>query len=182
MTSVPTDMALHTTCIAGDFVHQLFACHVGVRLESVLPLLALDVPTMLACRQLARALADAYLHPIELNLDMIRYNEALNKRSTGRLTKHEEALLQKFPHGPQILLDKPSVLVDSGGRIILWYLPDAISLWIQGRTDSEGLGFSSCAAPLTRVCALNFRLVSEESPKARETSEGLSGRVQVTSG
>jgi hypothetical protein len=59
----------------------------------------------------------------------------------------------------------------------------------KGRTDSEGLGFSSCAVPLTRVCALNFRLVSEESPKtsegrpkARRTSEGLSGQVQVTSG
>ncbi|KAG2087517.1 uncharacterized protein F5147DRAFT_781281 [Suillus discolor] len=124
MTSVPTDMALHTTCIAGDFVHQLFACHVGVRLESVLPPLALDVPTMLACRQLARALADAYLHPIELNLDMIQYNEALNKRSTGRLTKHEEALLQKFPHG----------------HIILWYLPDAISLWIQAEMEEATVG------------------------------------------
>ncbi|KAG1859426.1 hypothetical protein C8R48DRAFT_673968 [Suillus tomentosus] len=45
-----------------------------------------------------------------------------------------------------------------------------------GRTDSEGLGFSSCAAPLTRVCALNFRLVSEESPK---TSEGA-GKFGMT--
>jgi hypothetical protein len=62
---------------------------------------------------------------------MIRYNEALNKRSTGRITKHEEALSKKFPHSSQKLLDTPSVLVDSGGRIILWYLPEAISLWIQ---------------------------------------------------
>ncbi|KAG2114327.1 uncharacterized protein F5147DRAFT_650105 [Suillus discolor] len=112
MTSIPTDTALHTTCIAGDFVHQLFACHVGGQQKSVLPPLALDVPTMLA---------------FQLNLDMIRYNKALNKRSTGRLTKHEEALLQNFL--------MPSVLVDSGGRIILWYLPDAISLWIQAEME-----------------------------------------------
>ncbi|KAG1798271.1 uncharacterized protein HD556DRAFT_1440611 [Suillus plorans] len=34
----------------------------------------------------------------------------------------------------------------------------------KGRTDSKGLGFSSCAVPLTRVCALNFRMKSGESP------------------
>ncbi|KAG1786129.1 uncharacterized protein HD556DRAFT_1449985 [Suillus plorans] len=55
-----------------------------------------------------------------------------------------------------------------------------LRLCTKGRTDSEGLGFSSCAAPLTRVCALNFRMMSEESPRtseARESSEGLSRRV-----
>jgi hypothetical protein len=44
---------------------------------------------------------------------------------------HEDSLLEKFPHGPQRLLEKPSVILDSAGRIILWYLPDAISPWIQ---------------------------------------------------
>jgi hypothetical protein len=62
---------------------------------------------------------------------MIQYNKALDRCSTGRTTKHEEDLLQKFPHGSQQLLNKPSVLVDSGGHIILWYLPGAISRWIQ---------------------------------------------------
>ncbi|KAG1843424.1 hypothetical protein C8R48DRAFT_678765 [Suillus tomentosus] len=140
MTPILTDWALHTTCIAGDFVHQLFAFHVGRRQQSVLPPLTLDVPTMLACQQLARVLADAYLHPIHLDLDMIRYNEALNKRSTGRITKHEEALSKKFPHSSQKLLDTPSVLVDSGGRIILWYLPEAISLWIQADMEEATIG------------------------------------------
>ncbi|KAG1718272.1 uncharacterized protein EDB91DRAFT_1090172 [Suillus paluster] len=87
MTPIPTDWALHTTCIAADFVHQLFACHVGNRQPLASPPLALDVPTMLACRQLARVLANA----------------------------------------SQQLLEKPSVLMDSGGRIILWYLLDTIS-------------------------------------------------------
>ncbi|KAG1867512.1 hypothetical protein C8R48DRAFT_671735 [Suillus tomentosus] len=35
----------------------------------------------------------------------------------------------------------------------------------KGRTNSKGLGFSSCAAPLTRVCALNFRMMSGGSPR-----------------
>ncbi|KAG2098274.1 uncharacterized protein F5147DRAFT_777769 [Suillus discolor] len=90
---------------------------------------------MLACRQLAQVLADTYLHPIQLDLDMIRYNEALNKRSTRRINKHEDTLLQRFPHGSHQLLDKPTVLLDSGGRIVLWYLPDAISPWIQAEME-----------------------------------------------
>ncbi|KAG2132111.1 hypothetical protein DEU56DRAFT_757444 [Suillus clintonianus] len=109
----------------------LFACHVAGRHMSVLPPLALDVHTMIACRHLAMVLASAYANPIQLNFDMIRYHEALDRRSSGRIAKHEEALLQKFPNPPDQLLVKPSVLVDSGGRIILWYLPDAISPWIQ---------------------------------------------------
>jgi hypothetical protein len=62
---------------------------------------------------------------------MIRYNDALHKRSNGMVATHEDSLLEKFPHGPQRLLEKPSVILDSAGRIILWYLPDAISPWIQ---------------------------------------------------
>jgi hypothetical protein len=68
MAPIPTDWALHTTCIAGDFVHRLFDCHISGRQQLVLPLLALDVPTMLACRQLARVLADAYSNPSGLLL------------------------------------------------------------------------------------------------------------------
>ncbi|KAG2057630.1 hypothetical protein BDR06DRAFT_969390 [Suillus hirtellus] len=183
MTSVPTDMALHTTCIAGDFVHQLFACHVGVWLESVLPPLALDVPTMPACQQLAQALADAYLHPIELNLDMIQYNEALNKHSTRRLTKHEEALLQKFPHGPQLLLDKPSVLVDFGGHIILWYLPDMISLWIQAEMEEATI----CMGHLLKTSMTRgeetqwFPLTSVFAPEVLAALKGECGPTVITS-
>ncbi|KAG0696297.1 hypothetical protein DFH29DRAFT_1004681 [Suillus ampliporus] len=135
VTHIPTDWALHTTCIAGDFVHLLFACHVSGQQQPVSPPLALDVPTMLACQQLAQVLADAYANPIQLELDMIHYNEALDKHSTGRITKNGEALLHKFPYGSKQLLDKPSVLVDSGGHIILWYLPDAISPWIQAKME-----------------------------------------------
>ncbi|KAG1769708.1 hypothetical protein EV702DRAFT_1049591 [Suillus placidus] len=63
MASVPADWALHTTCIASDYVLQLFKCNVGGNQQSISPPLVLDVPTMLACRQLARVLADAYSNP-----------------------------------------------------------------------------------------------------------------------
>ncbi|KAG2134168.1 uncharacterized protein EDB93DRAFT_1107373 [Suillus bovinus] len=63
MTAVPADWALHTTCIASDFVQQLFDSKVAGNNKSILPPSTIDVPTMLACEQLARVLADAYLNP-----------------------------------------------------------------------------------------------------------------------
>ncbi|KIK32178.1 hypothetical protein CY34DRAFT_44078, partial [Suillus luteus UH-Slu-Lm8-n1] len=66
-----------------------------------------------------------------LDLDVVRYNEALDKRSNGRVAKHEETLLKKFPHGSECVLEEPLVILDSAGHIILWYLPGAISPWIQ---------------------------------------------------
>ncbi|KAG1750572.1 uncharacterized protein EDB91DRAFT_1078591 [Suillus paluster] len=62
---------------------------------------------MLACRQLAQVLVNAYANTSWLFLP--------------------------FGQSSQQLLEKASVLVDSGGHIILWYLLDAISLWIQVR-------------------------------------------------
>ncbi|KAG1875977.1 hypothetical protein C8R48DRAFT_768825 [Suillus tomentosus] len=43
---------------------------------------------------------------------------------------------------------------------------------------SKGLGFSSCAAPLTRVCALNFRMTSGESPRKSEGLPDKRGKVR----
>lgn len=73
MTSVPADWALHTTCIASDFVKQLFDCNVAGNQQSILPPLEIDVPTMLACRQLARVLADAYANPSKSLLQFGRW-------------------------------------------------------------------------------------------------------------
>ncbi|KAG1866110.1 hypothetical protein F4604DRAFT_1928112 [Suillus subluteus] len=143
MTAVPANCALYTTCIASEFVKQLFDCNVAGNAQSISPPLTIDVPTMLACQHLARVLADAYSNPIQLDLDMIRYNEALHKRSTGMVATHEDSLLEKFPHGPERLLEKPSVILDSAGRIILWYLPDAISPWIQAEMEDATIGMGS---------------------------------------
>ncbi|KAG1866914.1 hypothetical protein F4604DRAFT_1585336 [Suillus subluteus] len=56
---------------------------------------------------------------------------------------HEDSLLKKFPHGPEHLLEKPSVILDLAGHIILWYLPDAISPWIQAEMEDTTIGMGS---------------------------------------
>ncbi|KAG1805325.1 uncharacterized protein BJ212DRAFT_1486445 [Suillus subaureus] len=98
---------------------------------------------MFACQQLAQVLANAYSNPIQLDIDMIQYNVALHKCSNGRVTTHEDALLKKFPHGSEHLLEKPLVILDLAGHIILWYLPGAISPWIQAEMEEATIGMGS---------------------------------------
>lgn len=44
----------------------------------------------------------------------------------------EEALLIKFPLAKRIHLNCPSsIVLDSGYRIIFWYVLDALSPWVQ---------------------------------------------------
>ncbi|KAG1887850.1 hypothetical protein F4604DRAFT_1501842, partial [Suillus subluteus] len=40
-------------------------------------------------------------------------------------------------------LEKPLVILDSAGHIILWYLPDAISPWIQAEMEDATIGMGS---------------------------------------
>ncbi|KAG0693895.1 hypothetical protein DFH29DRAFT_1006832 [Suillus ampliporus] len=80
---------------------------------------------------------EALLNSLQLDFDMIRYNEALDKRSTGMMTKHEEALLHKFLIVPNNFWTSPGA---PGGRIILWYLPDAISPWIRAEMEEATVG------------------------------------------
>jgi hypothetical protein len=68
---------------------------------------------------------------VKLDIDVIRYNEALAKRESGLNDSHEEALLAKFPPAKRLVLDRPSVVIDSGYRIILWYLPGALHWSLQ---------------------------------------------------
>ncbi|KAG1893048.1 uncharacterized protein F5891DRAFT_1196938 [Suillus fuscotomentosus] len=138
---IPQDWALNAVDIASEWVEQQFAAHVAGR-----PLVPappeLDPETMLACGQLAFVLAEAYQHPIKLDIDIIRYNEALTKRESGLNDAREEALLAKFPPAERILLDRPSVVIDAGCRIILWYLPGALNWSLQRDmfTATVGMG------------------------------------------
>jgi hypothetical protein len=66
-----------------------------------------------------------------LDIDIIRYNEALSKCESGMNNAQEEALLLKFPPAERIHLKSPAMVIDSGYRIILWYVPDALSPWVQ---------------------------------------------------
>ncbi|KAG2085888.1 uncharacterized protein F5147DRAFT_588748 [Suillus discolor] len=61
---------------------------------------------------------------VQLDIDVIRYNEALTEWESGLNDAREKALLAKFPPVEPMLLDHPLVVIDSGYRIILWYLPD----------------------------------------------------------
>ncbi|KAG2738705.1 hypothetical protein P692DRAFT_20757940, partial [Suillus brevipes Sb2] len=62
-----------------------------------------------------------------LDIDIVRYNEALPKRESGMNDAQEQALLTRFPPPKKIFLGCPSVIIDSGYHIILWYLLDALS-------------------------------------------------------
>ncbi|KAG2058422.1 hypothetical protein BDR06DRAFT_968434 [Suillus hirtellus] len=119
---IPRDWALNVSDIASEWVEQQFAAHIAGRpLVSAPP--ELDPETMVVCGQLALVLAEAYQHPIKLDIDVIWYNEALAKRELGLNDSHEEALLVKFPPAKRLVLDCLSVVIDSGYQIILWYLP-----------------------------------------------------------
>lgn len=67
------------------------------------------------------------LATVHLKIDMVRYNESLEKYESGRSEKREQTLLDKFPPAEQVVLRTPSVIIDSGGRIIVWYLPGAMT-------------------------------------------------------
>ncbi|KAG2343158.1 hypothetical protein BDR05DRAFT_1000133 [Suillus weaverae] len=76
-------------------------------------------------------MAYAYQHPIKLDIDIVWYNEALAKQESRMNDAQEEALLMKFPPTEKIMLNHPSVVIDSGYRIIIWYVPDGLSPWVQ---------------------------------------------------
>ncbi|KAG2082110.1 hypothetical protein BD769DRAFT_1683394 [Suillus cothurnatus] len=106
----------------GEAMSSLLDQKTQVAAEAMSTMSQLDAPIAEVAEALLNPV-DELLASFQFDLDMIQYNEALDRCSTGRTTKHEEDLLQKFLHGSQQLLEKPLVLVDSGGHIILWYLP-----------------------------------------------------------
>ncbi|KAG2341409.1 hypothetical protein BDR05DRAFT_1001790 [Suillus weaverae] len=102
---IPEDWALQTTNVASEWVKQQFLAHIADR-PLVQPPPELDTTTLLSSGQLALHMAYAYQHL-------------------------KEALLTKFPPTEKIVLNHPSVVIDSGYRIIIWYVPDGLSPWVQ---------------------------------------------------
>ncbi|KAG1857766.1 hypothetical protein F4604DRAFT_1685069 [Suillus subluteus] len=121
MNPIPADWALSTTHIASEYVSRQFSVLIGVG-PKVLPPIELDVVLLMACSTLARMLAEAYRNP-----------EALQMMETGLKSGREELLLARFPPDRQIILERPAVVLDKFGIIVLWYLPGAIDAAIQGR-------------------------------------------------
>ena len=64
---------------------------------------------------------------VHLKIDIVRYNEALEKEESGRNEKREKILLSKFPPEEELFLTEPAVIMDAAGRIIVWYLPGAMT-------------------------------------------------------
>ncbi|KAG1799143.1 hypothetical protein EV424DRAFT_1546073 [Suillus variegatus] len=130
MSLVPADWALATTQLASDYVCHQFCAIVGVTLKVLLPL-ELDVVLMLGCSHLARILADAYLNPVTINFDMMRYSKVLQKQERGVNPGCEEFFLTQYPPDHEIILECPAVVLNKFDLIVLWYLPGAIDAAIQ---------------------------------------------------
>ncbi|OJA15193.1 hypothetical protein AZE42_12191 [Rhizopogon vesiculosus] len=80
--TLPKEWALHMTHMASEFVHAQFKNFLagGPLLK---PPQNFQAEISLACIELARALSDAHSNPIKLEVDIIRYNEALRRNELG---------------------------------------------------------------------------------------------------
>ncbi|KAG1868408.1 hypothetical protein F4604DRAFT_1927265 [Suillus subluteus] len=136
---IPWDWALNVADIASEWVEQQFAAHIAGK-PLVPAVLGLDPETVVVCGQLAFVLAEAYQHPIKLDIDIIRYNEALAKWESGLNNAHEGALFAKFPPTERMVLDRPSVVINSGYQIILWYLPGVLNCQRDMYIATTGMG------------------------------------------
>ncbi|KAG1717903.1 uncharacterized protein EDB91DRAFT_1090489 [Suillus paluster] len=122
MVAIPLDWALYQTYLAGELVHEIFMSTIHQRPAKNMNLGLLDIDTCIALEHLANVMASAYS-----NADMVRYNDALDKDESGRSAKREQTLFDRFPPEQEHFLTTPAVIVDSGGRIIVWYLPGAMA-------------------------------------------------------
>lgn len=57
------------------------------------------------------------------------YADALTPRNSGQNQRVEEKLARKLPpiHFPRRKLDRPAIVKDPNGNILLWYLPGLVS-------------------------------------------------------
>jgi len=142
MPHIPSNWSLSITHTASEFVAK--QCLAYIHNLPDVPIPPIDLLTYMACCQLSRVLAAAYKNPSEcrsfswssfqtrrhcsvhLEVDLIRYNEALDKNQSGQNERQEISLLERFPP-VDMQVDQPSVFIDAGGRVLLWYLPGAIS-------------------------------------------------------
>jgi len=102
---------------------------------------------------------------VKLNIDIVRYNKALNKEEKGTNDEREDDLLRRFPPAAQVTLDMPAIVVDNGGRYLLWYLPNGISGFFQVFCTQFYLGHTYTDATFLRqtcfqqplICAMNWK-------------------------
>lgn len=68
------------------------------------------------------------------DLDVQRYENSLPKRPTGLNGSKEESWIVKSGYDGPKLLTQPSIVIDMHERIIVWFLPSALSPKRQVRT------------------------------------------------
>ncbi|KAG2127671.1 hypothetical protein DEU56DRAFT_758558 [Suillus clintonianus] len=120
MVTIPLDWALYQTYLAGELVHEIFTSTILHRPVKNMDLGLLDIDTCIALEQLTNVMATAY--------------------SNAGSEKREEILFNKFPPEEDHFLTTPSVVIDSSGRIIVWYLPGALTAMIM--SDIHGASHS----------------------------------------
>jgi len=80
-------------------------------------------------------------HAVKLNAwDAQRYDASLPKKPTGRNEADEERMKKRYPVNEEYNdrpINEPAIVVDRHGKILVWYLPGALSkirqVWFQSR-------------------------------------------------
>lgn len=63
-----------------------------------------------------------------IDIDARRLADALTERDHGTNNKREASLKARFPvPTSDELIEEPTLFVDRGGVILVWYLPDVLS-------------------------------------------------------
>lgn len=70
------------------------------------------------------------ISPVNLEWDVERYCDNLSKHQDGLNDKLEQNLQQKYKplFSPSVLLNKPAVIADKHGNVLVWYLPSVLHL------------------------------------------------------
>lgn len=147
---VPANWFLQVTEMASSYVADRFHwLSRGLKEPGPMANVKLDTDLVIACDQLLDCLHKAYLNPggsgtfsiarealtlvVHVEMDIVRYAEALAQGESGISNEREESLLRRFPpgNGGTVYLERPAIVVGTEGTILLWYLPGALTPTMQ---------------------------------------------------
>jgi hypothetical protein len=67
---------------------------------------------------------------VQVSWDADRYADALGSRPSGQGEAFEQAILKRYPINPDHkgrFIADPCIIHDRNGKILFWYLPDALT-------------------------------------------------------
>jgi hypothetical protein len=163
MDSPPPEWMLRKTDTLAHYMMDKFQQHIGPAFGRppppplMAPVPDIHINMVVAAAQLAETLAEAFLNPININLDAARYAEGLGAREAGTDEAREKKIAEKPNNAPHFdpceWRDRPLVLVDKGGIIIAWYLPGALAKMVEvSVTSRSGTWLTN------RGCRTGFRV------------------------